>query len=177
MRRKAINFVMFQGGWFACVLGAAQGWLVAGCCAMLAYVVLHIACSPDRRGEGIFIAIAACAGTLVDCAMAAGGLIRVGGVHGVHAGLVLWLVSLWAGFATTFNWSMSWAGMKPWAAAVTGAVAGPLAFWAGERLGAVSLHAARWPSLGAIAVEYGAAMPLLFALNARMKNRWGRARV
>jgi hypothetical protein len=174
--RKLANFVMFQVGWFACVMGAARGETLLGCGIMLVLVATHVMMSPDRRSEGVFIAIAAVIGLMVDCVIAAAGLVTLGGQPGVHPELVLWLLALWAGFAMTFNWSMSWLRGRPLAAGVVSAVAGPLAYLGGERLGAVRLSEPAWPSLLALAVEYGVLVPLLFALTERMVRPRGAVR-
>jgi len=58
-----------------------------------------------------------------------------------------WLLVLWAQFATTFRFSLARVMTRPWAAALFGAAGGPLAFLAGERLGAVTLSLPMVPVL------------------------------
>jgi len=50
-----------------------------------------------------------------------------------------WLLAMWAQFATTFRFSLSGVIARPVPAVLFGAAGGPIAFLAGERLGAVSL--------------------------------------
>ena len=50
-----------------------------------------------------------------------------------------WLLAMWAQFATTFRFSLRTIITRPIRAALFGAAGGPIAFLAGERLGAVSL--------------------------------------
>ncbi len=50
-----------------------------------------------------------------------------------------WLLAMWAQFATTFRFSLRPVITRPIRAALLGAAGGPLAFLAGERLGAVTL--------------------------------------
>ena len=50
-----------------------------------------------------------------------------------------WLIAMWAQFATVFRFSMRGIMRRWWSAAIFGAIGGPLAFIAGERLGAVTL--------------------------------------
>ena len=52
-------------------------------------------------------------------------------------------------------------------AALFGMVGGPLAFFGGARLGAADLHPDLWISLGALALEWALAMPLLLWLAGR----------
>ena len=50
-----------------------------------------------------------------------------------------WMLSLWMAFATTLNHSLRWLMTRPLAAALAGAIGGPLAYLAGARLGALAL--------------------------------------
>jgi len=70
-----------------------------------------------------------------------------------------WMAMLWASFATTLRHGLGWMRGRWTLAAALGAASGPLAFWAGERLGALELGGT--PALLALAVEWGAALPLL----------------
>ncbi|HEX9205581.1 MAG TPA: DUF2878 family protein, partial [Candidatus Deferrimicrobiaceae bacterium] len=49
-----------------------------------------------------------------------------------------------------------------------GAAAGPLAYYAGEALGAVRFGIPAWRSLAALAILWGAAIPGFFALSRRL---------
>jgi hypothetical protein len=71
------------------------------------------------------------------------------------------LVSLWAMFAVSLQRSAAFLVRLPaWQTASIGAVAGPLAYAGGERLGVLSLSAgAPW----AVALEWALAVPLLAA--------------
>jgi hypothetical protein len=50
-----------------------------------------------------------------------------------------WLLAMWAQFATTFRFSLRSVVTRPVPAVLFGAAGGPIAFLAGERLGAVTL--------------------------------------
>ena len=66
----------------------------------------------------------------------------------------LWLLAMWAQMATTFRFSLRSVMMQPWRAALFGAFGGPLAFLAGERLGAVILARPVWPGLVRLSVTW-----------------------
>ena len=51
------------------------------------------------------------------------------------------MLALWVAFATTLNHSLRWLMRRPIVAALAGAVFGPVAYLAGEKLGALSLPA------------------------------------
>ena len=50
-----------------------------------------------------------------------------------------WMLTLWIAFATTLNHSLRWLMHRPVAAALAGAIGGPLAYLAGAKLGALAL--------------------------------------
>jgi len=67
---------------------------------------------------------------------------------------------MWALFATTLNLSMAWLKRRTWLAVLMGATGGPLAYFAGHRLGGVEMPD---PALALLAQALGWAvlMPLL----------------
>jgi Protein of unknown function (DUF2878) len=54
-------------------------------------------------------------------------------------GRASWLLVMWGQFATTFRFSLRGVMRRPLFAGLFGATGGPIAFLAGERLGAVIL--------------------------------------
>ncbi len=82
----------------------------------------------------------------------------------------LWLVALWANFATTLNVSLSWLHGKPLMAAILGALGGPLAYWAGERLGAIEMDRPLLVPLLVVGLAWSIVTPALFGL-ARWMSR------
>ena len=77
-----------------------------------------------------------------------------------------WILALWALFATTLNVSLSWLRGRWLLAAVLGAIAGPLSYWGGAKLGALVL-VQPLPAVVAMAIEWAIAMPLLMRLAQR----------
>jgi hypothetical protein len=75
-----------------------------------------------------------------------------------------WIIALWALFATTLNVSLRWLRERHAVAAIFGAIGGPLAFYAGHRLGAVEIPD-MVTTLGLLALGWAALTPalLLFA--------------
>ena len=72
-----------------------------------------------------------------------------------------WLLTMWAQMATTFDFSLRPIVRRPVASIVFGALGGPLAFLAGERLGAVTLQRPLAPGLILLSVTWAAAMGVL----------------
>jgi len=80
------------------------------------------------------------------------------------------LLAMWALFATTINHSMAWLKDRYFLALILGAIFGPLAFIAGENLGAV-VFVDRPKALAALALGWSALMPFLLWLAERFKQR------
>ncbi|MBT8108594.1 MAG: DUF2878 domain-containing protein [Gammaproteobacteria bacterium] len=158
-----VNFLAFQAGWFASVLGAAQNMPWVGPAVVLAIVVLHL--RQARRPEleaGLLVAsgiIGLCFDSL---------LVSLGWVT-YPSGLIstslapYWIVTMWVLFATTLNSSMAWLKGRRVLAAVLGAIAGPMSYLAGAKLGGIEF-VERGGAVIFLALGWAAAMPVLITL-------------
>jgi hypothetical protein len=72
---------------------------------------------------------------------------------------------LWIQFATTFHYSMKWLSGRYVLCALFGFCGAPLAFYAGERLGAIEFLAPRLAQFLALGVLWCGAIPLLIYLS------------
>lgn len=162
----AINFVAFQLGWFACVLGAANGWPWAGPVLVFGIVGLHLARARRWRPELRLILTAAALGLVVDSLLLATGWLRYPSGLWIPGLAPYWIVAMWALFATTLNLSLGWLHGRSVLAVLLGAAGGPLSYLAGEKLGGIALTQPAW-ALAALAVAWAVAMPLLMFLAAR----------
>lgn len=72
-----------------------------------------------------------------------------------------WLVSLWFCFASTLGYSLSFLHGRTWLASLLGAIGGPLSYFAGARLGAVTLAYGDVMSLAILGLIWAALMPVL----------------
>ena len=158
------NFILFQLGWFACVLGGAAPdyvWLGTGIVALI--VFSHVLRAPIKAAEITLITLTVLVGTFWDSAL------TLAGLYQFHAGTFIsgmaphWLIAMWALFATTLNVSMRWLHERYLLAAAFGGIGGPLAYYAGHKLGAVDFDDAT-TSLLVIAVGWSLIMPLLIFL-------------
>ncbi len=158
--RKAFNFLGFQMGWFACVLGAAHGFAWAGPVVVGLLLVLHLRLQEDAREELEIMAAAALLGFFFDTSLAASGQVSY---IGSLAGFVSppWLISMWINFGLTLRTSLAWLEGRPGIAALAGAVSGPFSYVAGARLGAIELAQPYWVPLALLALGWGIALPLL----------------
>jgi hypothetical protein len=168
MNTKSImaNFVLFQLGWMACVLGGAGQWHWAGTVLVALIVFFHLVHAQEPRKELYLILLAVLLGALWDSALVSGGLLSYR--HGVfHEGVAPhWIIAMWALFATTLNGSLRWLKGRWMLAVLFGAAGGPLAYYAGQKLGAVQMSN-QMLSLMVLAAGWALMMPLLMRLSER----------
>lgn len=163
--RKILNFALFQAGWFACVLGGANGRPLAAVAA--AGLVIGASLwwfSADRMSDVRLFLVVTLIGFCVDTVHLRFGVFALTGAPRFPHLCPLWLVALWAMFGTTLRGSLSWLADRYWLAALLGAVAGSLSYLGGAKLGAVTLHPNRAFSMAALAVGWAVVMPLLVCL-------------
>src|SRR5712692_5607194 len=106
MLNLVVNFLAFQIGWFACVLGAAHElpWLGSG--VAVALVALHVARAAQPLPELKLVLGTAAIGLVLDS------FLTVTGVLTFTSGMLLpgvaphWMLALWMIFATTLNVSL-----------------------------------------------------------------------
>ncbi len=161
------NVILFQLGWFACVLGAAHGFAWAGALAAMLIVAWHVARAHSPRRELALAACAALLGVAFESLLAQTGWVRFGSGMLIEGTAPYWMVALWGLFATTLNVSLRGLRARPWLGAMLGAIGGPLAYYAGARLGALEFAAAG-AALAAIAFGWAILTPVLFRAALRL---------
>lgn len=155
------NAVLFQVGWFICIL---CGSLWAGIFT-LAAITVHFFISRQRREDAIAVLIAIALGVLHDSL-----LLHSGQIQFAESAYLppLWLVCLWALLGITLNHSLVWIYSRPLWSALLGAIAAPLSYLAG-----VGLSSAEWSSplvevLPIIAILWLIVLPLHRFLSLRV---------
>jgi len=156
----AVNVLLFQIGWFACVLGAAHGLPWVGALAAAVIITWHLARAAQPGRELVLVAAAAVLGALFDTLLVWAGWIRFGSGTLLAGTAPYWMVALWAIFATTLNVSLRSLRARLGLAALLGAVGGPAAYYAGARLGALEFAAAG-AALAAIGIGWAILAPAL----------------
>jgi hypothetical protein len=126
-RRNLLNALLFQLGWFACVLG---GTPVAQVFLPL-YLVVHFTWISTDPREWRFTALVVLLGCALDAIAVSAGVFTFEG----SSFLPFWLVALWVLFATLVPHGLSWLQGRLWLAAAAGAAGGTLSYVAGLRLG------------------------------------------
>ena len=164
---KVFNFLLFQIGWFSCVLGAANAlpWLGVAVVAITSTIHLTF----FRRGwqEAVLLVSALLVGIICDLAVIFTGHLGFPDYALLAEPLPIWMPMMWVNFAMTLHLSMGWLKGRYLLAAALGVIGGPTAYWPGERFGAVLLADPLWESLLVIAIEWAIAMPILLWLAAK----------
>lgn len=161
-----VNLVAFQVGWFACVLGGAHGLPWLGVVAAAVLIAVHLWRVAQPRPEIVLILLAAGLGLVFDSLLVTLDLTRYPSGMWAAGLAPYWIIAMWMMFATTLNVTFRWLKNRYRLAVVLGALAGPLSYYGGAKLGGVVLTAPVW-SLLALALVWGVAMPLLMALSNR----------
>ena len=156
----------FQVGWFACALGAAGGWPLLGPLVVGVLLILQFPLVPAPGKQARFSSWwQRWLGWLIDSGLARGGVFSFP-AGGMLLGLCpLWMAALWANFAGTLHLCLDWLRGRYWLASVLGACGGPLAYYGGQRLGAMQLGSNAALSLLVIAVEWALVTPALVGLS------------
>jgi hypothetical protein len=164
--RLVANFVLFQIGWFACVLGGAHGRPWLGPAVALPIVGWHLARAARPGPELVLVVLAGAIGAAFDSALVATRWVDYASGTLVDGAAPYWMVVLWMLFATTLNVSLRWLRGRPLAGVALGAIGGPLAYWGGARLGGV-VFLQPAAATAAIAVGWALLTPLLVGLAQR----------
>lgn len=158
-----LNIAASYAAWFGVATLAAQGRFALAVLPSVAAVVLHLALTraPQRRAELLLSMTAIVIGFGVEAIhMAAGATVFApaatpGGLPPVF------MVGLWAAFATLVNVSLAWLKDRMWLAALFGALASGPSYYAGSKIGALELGDPVWQSLAIIGAVWAVAFPLL----------------
>lgn len=161
-----INVVALQLAWFACVLGAANDLPWLGIPAVAAVLLIHASLVLDPYKEMRLVMFALLLGAVFDSLLMASGWIDYRNGIIIPGLAPVWILAMWAQFATTLNVSMAWLKGRPLLAAVTGGIGGPLSWVAGAKLGAIELVEPTQAVI-ALAVGWAIALPLLMAVAER----------
>lgn len=162
-----LNVLLFEAGWLASVLGAANGLPWAGVAVIAVVAAFHLARSRRALPELLLLAIAFAIGALFESLLVQTGWLRFDGGTLAAGTAPVWMAALWINFATTLNVALRALHARPAAAALLGAIAAPVAYYAGARLGAVEMVAAA-PALAAIAAGWSVLTPALLAVARRL---------
>jgi hypothetical protein len=149
MLKQIANAVLFQLGWFACVLGGNSYWLLIP----VGVLLIHLLWISSWTEDGRLILSITVLGTLLDTALRTLGVFQF-----TEPGPLIpfWLILLWALLATTLRHCLAWSARPWWRAAVLGALGGPLSYYAGSQLAGVQFGFGLAPTMAVLALLWAA---------------------
>ncbi|MBW2451793.1 MAG: DUF2878 domain-containing protein [Deltaproteobacteria bacterium] len=173
MTTLLINLSFYQVGWFCCVFGAAWGHPLVGGLLALLLAGLHLCLAVDRRAEICLMTSACLIGVAVDSAQQALGLFAFKTDPSWPLWLPLWVFVIWAQFATLFHFALWWLSKRYLLAAALGMLGGPLAYWAGIRIGAATFGPEPVLSLVVLGLVWACVTPGLLWLSDQTARKRG----
>lgn len=163
---KLWNFLLFQAGWFACVLGAAHQQVLWAVTGSFVYIAIHIWQAQNPKQELSLLLKVLIYGVVTDTFLMYLGLLDFRNAWPAPLLSPIWMWALWLLVASTLNGSLSWLRGKPVLGAFLGAICGPFSYEAGVRMGAASWGPdGQILALALISLVWAVAMPLFLHWN------------
>lgn len=159
--RKASNIVFFQMAWWSCVLSAAHDLPWIGVLVSAVVVGLHLLVTKNKKSEIKMIANVTALGFLFDTILILSHWIHIKGQWG-RGFSPLWLVSIWAAFATTLRVSFIWLYGRDSLTFLLGGIFGGLTYYGVQKFGVAEIHQPLKISL--IYISFGWAVVFPFCL-------------
>jgi len=166
-----INVVAFDALWTLAMFGAGKPWWWAAPALIVLSTVGQLRLSPSSCREACVILAGAFFGTSLDWLGASLGWFHFS--SGSRAQFLIMFFMLWVNFGTTLRPSLRWMWRRPLLAGVLGAIGGPVAYWVGSRIGAITLAEPEWRGLVWVAVQYGIALPVWMVVANRVIGEQG----
>ena len=161
-----INFGMFKVGWLSSVIGGAEQLPWLGPLAMLLIVAIHLYRASEPERELLLVLSCGFIGAIFDSILVSMEWVTYPSGFFAESFAPYWIISMWMLFATTLNVSLRWMRGRYLLAVVMGAIAGPLAYLGGEKLGGI-VFLNKSAGLVALSVGWAVMMPLLVRLAER----------
>ena len=162
-----VNIIAFKIAWLSSVVGGANDMPLLGPAVVMVAIALHLRLSEYPVNELLLVLLTGLIGAAVDSVMISAGWLSYASGNLAPGFSPYWIVAMWMLFATTFNVSFRWLRSRILLAAALGAISGPLSYYFGAKLGAVTLNDFSAAMLG-LAVGWGALMPALLVLAKRL---------
>jgi hypothetical protein len=169
--KKIINFIGFQAVWLAAVFGAAAGKYWVGPLVLLIWLTLHVYGSGRPLPEDKIAVASLLLGVGIDTVLIGFGVYTPGGLISGWPLTPPWMLALWVNFGTLVNGGLSWLKGRYLLGAFLGAWGGPMAYYSGHRLGALTFQPPLAIHLAVLGAAWAVAVPLLFFLAEKFQGR------
>ncbi len=166
--RRSVNYLLFQIGWFACVLGGDHVALIAA----VIILFIHLLWVGSWHKEKQVLAITFLLGCAIDSFL---GNLEILKFHSqLDDGgriLPLWLACLWLIFGTTLRHSLDWSRTHKLYGAILGFFGGPISYLAGSKMSDVTLAQPLWQTLLVLAIIWAFVIPMLQSFSQAWLNK------
>lgn len=163
---NGINAAMFYVAWYALVGGAAMDRVVYGVLLTFGILAAHFYMIKRRAHEALLACIIVSVGFIIDTALIQYGVLEFASPSRINPGIPpLWILCLYAVFATSINHSFIYIGRYPILVAGFGAIGAPVCYYLGAQLGAAKLLLPNHLSLVVVGVVWLFYLPLMFKIN------------
>ena len=156
------NVLSFGIGWFACVVGAANGTASYGIAVAAMLLALNVLVAEDPIREARVIMMVGAIGFVIDTILALAGILVFDPRTSNPSWLCpIWLVALWMMFGSTLTASLAWLATRSAIASIVGAIAGPLSNLAAAKMGAIAIPGRVAPRVAILAIVWAVVLPTL----------------
>lgn len=162
------NAIGYQLVWFCAVIGAGRGLWWPGVLAATVFVSLEVGTSRQRGVDLRLIGVALLLGATIDGVLAASGWLGYAAAWPSPHFAPVWILAVWASFATTVTRSLAFLQSRPRWALLLGAIGGPLAYLGAARGWGAVVFVEWLPGVIALVCVWALAMLLL----AGLARRW-----
>jgi len=163
------NLFGYQAVWLVSVIAAAKGLPWIGVASAAAFVLAQWIASGNRGSDARLVACSILMGIGIDGVLGFSGLLHYASAAPSLLAPI-WILSIWAAFAMTFNHSLAFLQGRPSWGAALGAFGGPLAYAGAARFGAVQFAGPPWRALALLALAWAIALPALAMLAHRLRK-------
>jgi hypothetical protein len=160
--RNALIALIFQLGWLACVLSGARDRPLDALVSAAAVTACNLWLQRARPAAGLrVVAWAALVGLGVESVNRAAGVYALVVAPSPAWLCPLWLLALWVMFSTLLRGPLAWLSGRYVLSAVLGALFAAPNYFAGARLGAVTMSADTGYAVVVLSAGWSVALPLL----------------
>lgn len=164
-----LNYVLFYFAWIACIYGASvqKPWM--GYLSTLIAVPLFLFLSKHKKAALLTLLFTLTGGFVIDTSFKLFQLIHY--ESSSYFGAPLWILCLYAVFATSIDTSLKWLLNRIWLTVPLGFIAGPLSYRAAQIAGAITFLKSPVLTLLIIALSWSLFLPAVFLFfNRQIKN-------
>jgi len=168
---KGLNGVLFYVIWFYCAWSVGQDQEMLGLASIGLFLIFHFTFSKNRAQEFLLLSATVVIGSCLDSLYITLEFLTYHAPNPwISWGAPLWVLAMYALFATTIDHALSWIQHTPiWMRALLGAGGGIASYVAGEKMHIVEFLLPLGQSIIIIGIVWALMFPLLYWLNQRLK--------